>query len=151
MWIPVLVAVIAAGASAFAAVQSRRSAGAARASSERIDSRRHAIAALDRDAETFSSALDSFLASCGSVRSDADIVPLVFAGEQLRAHHKTSEQLDAAVVVLQGAIRDSLRDGRSEDSVVAVLKAAGTVRKEARAVAASLAEERVVLTASVDA
>ena len=97
--IPVMVAVVAAVASVTGAIVGLVAARSARRSSDSIDRRRHAIEALDHDAQGFNTAFAAFIAQCAAVNQGGggDPGPALFTAEILLVHHRTTPELAAAV------------------------------------------------------
>lgn len=101
LWVALAVAVIAAGASVFAAWRSDGSARRAQAIAEGQDRRRHLVEALDAETDSFRSALTEFLHAIGEAMTNGQLMTGVLTvtvrAEVLRTHPLTSADLDAAI------------------------------------------------------
>lgn len=92
-WIPVVVALIAAVASIFAASRSRSQATKAQKSAEMLDSRAHKIARIDREVEELREAYKAYALSMGEMHSPKDGGRVMAALEVLAACQATSVEL----------------------------------------------------------
>src|SRR5690349_424432 len=88
-WVTLAVALVAAAASIVAAVSARRSA-------DTIDRRRHEVAALDYERETFMAAYSDLVATFADIKGAGpaeSAFALIYAAEPLAAHPRATTEL----------------------------------------------------------
>lgn len=114
VYVAIVVAVIAAGASLLAARASARSALRAQASSERVNGVNQRIAALDRDAEELRDAYKRVAVAWSAVRGSAGAVALAAEVEVLRACRATDDELDLVASRIADFVSRGVQTGDSQ-------------------------------------
>ncbi|MBF4634752.1 hypothetical protein ITJ38_10100 [Agreia pratensis] len=127
MTAPLVVAIVAAVASLLAAGFAFRSARDARASANRINSRNHRVAALDRDASELREAFKEVLEATTTPQSGHTwwAIKVISATEILPSCRASTDELEEASLGLQAVVRKEKSDEPGELAVaITVLRGA---------------------------
>lgn len=138
LYVPIIVAVIAAAASLLAARASAKSAVRAQRSSERVNGVNQRIAALDRDAEELREAYKRVASAWSTARGSAGAVALNAELEVLRACRASNERLDEEATRLAEFVSRGVQTGNS----VGFSKVVDDLRAAYRHCQGAIAEER---------
>lgn len=138
LYVPIVVAVIAAAASLLAARASAKSAVRAQRSSERVNGVNQRIAALDRDAEELRGAYKQVATAWSTARGSAGAVGLAAELEVLRACRASDDRLDAEATKMADFVNSAVQTGNSID----FSKAVEGLRAAYRHCQSVIAEER---------